>query len=162
MTQTPSRGDTRYDGYLFTPRGGFNGIAHDGETDGTHLRRHSHDEHYTFDGNGDEDGFVEEGSGRSNMRTHERPTFEKFCRRTLQFSKLPEGVTHSDIAGAVRGGLLLEIYLRMQDRIGSVSFLHAADAQEFFRHIRRHDLYIRDKRVCKPFMGPSYKLISIG
>lgn len=52
-----------------------------------------------------------------------------------------------DIVDVIKGGMLLDIYLRSHDRSASVSFLEEAHAQEFFRHVRRNDLYIRGKRV---------------
>ncbi|RDW89639.1 hypothetical protein BP6252_01671 [Coleophoma cylindrospora] len=148
MAHEPGRSDTKYDlNYLSTPRNGFNGVVHEGQTSGYGSRRHSHEEDYTFDENGIDDGHFEEDSGQDNWRTHARPTLEKFCQRTIQISKLPEGVTHSDITDAVRGGMLLEIYLRAQDRIANISFLNATDAQGFFHYVKRHDLYVRGKRV---------------
>ena len=79
----------------------------------------------------------------------QRPQFERQCARTLQFSNLAEGVTHADITGAVRGGVLLDVFLRAHDRSATVSFISSADAKKFHDHVRRHDLYIRNKRVGK-------------
>lgn len=77
----------------------------------------------------------------------QRPQFERQCTRTLQLSNLADGTTHADITGAVRGGLLLDIFLRGHERSATVSFLNSADAKKFYDHVRRHDLYIRSKRV---------------
>ena len=60
---------------------------------------------------------------------------------------LADGTTHGDITGAVRGGLLLDIFMRSHERSATVSFLNAADARAFFDHARKHDLYIKNKRV---------------
>ncbi|KAF9875639.1 hypothetical protein CkaCkLH20_07020 [Colletotrichum karsti] len=76
-----------------------------------------------------------------------RPQFERIATRTILIVNLPEGTTHGDITAVVRGGQLLDIFLRTYDRSAQVSFLHSADAKEFFEHIRRHDLYIKQKRV---------------
>ena len=43
--------------------------------------------------------------------------------------------------------MLLDIYVRSHDKTASVSFLEESAAQDFFRHVKRHDLYIRGKRV---------------
>jgi len=43
--------------------------------------------------------------------------------------------------------MLLDVYLRKHDRTAAVSFLHAIHAQNFFDHIRKNDLYIKNKRV---------------
>ncbi|RKU48036.1 hypothetical protein DL546_007658 [Coniochaeta pulveracea] len=69
------------------------------------------------------------------------------CTRTVLIQNLPQGTTHADVTDAVRGGLLLDIFLRTHDRACSVSFLHAADARYFYDYARKHDLYINNKRV---------------
>ncbi|KAJ9131144.1 Negative regulator of differentiation 1 [Coniochaeta hoffmannii] len=69
------------------------------------------------------------------------------CTRTVLLSNLAEGTTHADVTDAVRGGLLLDVFLRPHDRCVALSFLHAADARAFFDHVRKNDLYIKNKRV---------------
>lgn len=69
------------------------------------------------------------------------------CTRTVLLTNLSEGTTHADITDAVRGGFLLDIFLRPHERCVAISFLHATDARAFFDHVRRNDLYIRNKRV---------------
>lgn len=78
-----------------------------------------------------------------------RPSYERQCARSLLFCGLAEGTTHLDITEAIRGGQLLDIYMRGNERMAAVSFVRATDAQAFFDHVRRHDLYIRHKRVSK-------------
>lgn len=107
---------------------------------------------FTYMQDGPSDGFYEGGSGNNDSQTRfTRPQYDKFAKRTLLLSNLPEGVTHADVVDAVRGGMLLDIFLRAHDRAASVSFLEEPHAQEFYRHVKRHDLYIRDKRVHSPF-----------
>lgn len=84
-----------------------------------------------------------------NEQASTRPFYERQCPRTLLLTSLAEGVTHNEITEAVRGGQLLDVYLRPLDRTATVSFLQAADARAFFDHVRRHDLYIKQKRVSK-------------
>jgi hypothetical protein len=94
------------------------------------------------------DGICDGGSGNNDLQTRFiRPQLEKCAKRTILLSNLPEGVTHANLVDAIRGGMLLEIYLRTHDRVASVSFLEEAHAQEFYRHVKRHDLYIGGKRV---------------
>ncbi|KAL2181977.1 uncharacterized protein P884DRAFT_12945 [Thermothelomyces heterothallicus CBS 202.75] len=104
--------------------------------------------------NDDENGASEAGSrpedrpgARYTKLQGQRPQFERQCARTLQLSNLAEGTTHADIVNAVRGGMLLDIFLRSHDRSATVSFLNSEDAKKFYEHVRRHDLYIRNKRV---------------
>jgi len=105
----------------------------------------------TYMPDGPSDGFYDGGSGNNDSQTRfTRPHFDKFAKRTVLLANLPEAVTHADIVDVVRGGMLLDIYLRTHDRAASVSFLKEAHAQEFYRHVKRQDLYIGGKRVIDP------------
>lgn len=88
---------------------------------------------------------LDESAGHA--RAQDRPFYERQCARSILLSNLAEGTTHADITEVIRGGQLLDIHLRPHDRTSAVSFLMAADARAFFDHVRRHDLYIRHKRV---------------
>ncbi|KAH8895088.1 hypothetical protein GQ53DRAFT_642540 [Thozetella sp. PMI_491] len=72
---------------------------------------------------------------------------ERQCNRTIQLLNLAEGTTPLDIVKAVRGGMLLDVFIRHHERTANISFAYAADAQGFFNHVRKHDLYIRNKRL---------------
>lgn len=50
--------------------------------------------------------------------------------------------------------MLIEIYLRARDNSAVISFLHGVDAQAFYEHARRNDLYIKDQRVRHPETFP--------
>lgn len=67
--------------------------------------------------------------------------------RTVALKGLSDRTTHKDIATVVRGGSLLDIFLRIRERAASVSFVDGSAAQEFLTHVKRHDLYILGKRV---------------
>jgi hypothetical protein len=64
--------------------------------------------------------------------------------RTILFTNLHEKTTHKDLTGMLRGGRLLDIYLR-NDRSATVSF--AEGAAEFMNYAKRNDFYIHNKRV---------------
>lgn len=97
---------------------------------------------------GPSDGFYDGGSGNNDSQTKfTRQQYDKFAKRTILLANLPEGATHAEIVDVVRGGMLLDIYVRSHDKTASVSFLEESAAQDFFRHVKRHDLYIRGKRV---------------
>lgn len=70
--------------------------------------------------------------------------------RTVALRGLSDRTTHRDVAAAVRGGALLDIFLRIRERVASVSFVDGSAAQEFLAHVKRHDLYILGKRVGLP------------
>lgn len=105
------------------------------------------DEDYSVSGGGPVGSFQTQAyNGHAPMRPH----YQRQCARSILLSKLPDNTTHADITDAVRGGQLLDIYLRSNDRTAAVSFLLAADAKAFYDHVKRHDLYINHKRVGGP------------
>lgn len=132
-----------------------------------------HDDGFSFAPDGQEDGLFDEERGHNEFQSTRpsRPQYQKVAKRTVLLYNLPEGVTHADVTNVIRGGMLLDIYLRTHDRAASasVSFLEGAHAQEFFRHVKRHDLYIRGKRVSnisvkslKQLLTASFRLRSAG
>lgn len=136
----------------YTPRGG------NGQNNGTNghngangysngFNHHSQNDDYGSSPDGADDIYDGSPNNDSQPRS-QRQQFDKFAKRTILLSNLPDGTTHAEITEVVRGGMLLDIYLRANDRNASVSFLEESAAQEFFRYVKRHDLYIRGKRVC--------------
>lgn len=77
-----------------------------------------------------------------------QPQYMRICKRTIALCGLPPFVTLGDVTGVVRGGQLLDIYLRGAEHTASVSFVREDDAIRFYEHARRNDIYIRNKRVC--------------
>lgn len=68
--------------------------------------------------------------------------------RTVLIANLPERTTHKDLAGIIRGGRLLDIFLR-NDRTASISFIEGA--AEFLAYAKRNDIYLHMKRVSTSF-----------
>ncbi|KAL6152017.1 hypothetical protein ACJQWK_04703 [Exserohilum turcicum] len=64
--------------------------------------------------------------------------------RTVLITNLPERTTHKDLASIVRGGRLLDIFLR-NDRTATVSFVEGA--AEFLAYTKRNDIYLHMKRL---------------
>jgi hypothetical protein len=93
------------------------------------------------------DGFSEAGNGYTDQGR--RQQYAKNSQRTIQLSNLPEAATHAEIANVIRGGMLLDLYLRSNDRVAAISFLEEEHAKAFFHYVKRNDLYIRGKRVSK-------------
>ena len=69
-------------------------------------------------------------------------------KRTLLLYNLSDKVIHKDIVGVVRGGVILDIYMRTAEKSALVSFLDPIAAQAFLRHARRDKLSLYGKRVC--------------
>lgn len=72
-----------------------------------------------------------------------RPPFPR-DQRTILFTNLSDRTTHQDLVNIIRGGRLLDIYIR-NDRSATVSFVEGA--QEFLAYAKRNDFYIHAKRV---------------
>lgn len=70
------------------------------------------------------------------------------CRRTIALCGLPSLTTLGDVTGVVRGGQLLDVYLRNAEHTASISFVQEEDAIRFYEYARKNDIYIKNKRVC--------------
>ncbi|KAI0480845.1 hypothetical protein GGR56DRAFT_292395 [Xylariaceae sp. FL0804] len=81
------------------------------------------------------------------MHNVERPHYPRICRRTIALLGLAESTSHWDITSVIRGGQLLDIFIRFAERSANVSFLLEDDATRFYDHARKHDIYINNKRV---------------
>jgi len=79
----------------------------------------------------------------------EKQIYARNEQRTLLIKNLSDRVTHKDIVDVVRGGALLDIYLRSNDKSASVSFVEGAAALAFLAYAKRNDIYIHGKRVSK-------------
>lgn len=82
------------------------------------------------------------GRGDEDQKQAQRvPVHEQ---RTILIANLSEHTTHKDLAGIVRGGRLLDIFVR-NDRTATVSFVEGA--AEFLAYTKRNDIYLHTKRV---------------
>lgn len=70
--------------------------------------------------------------------------------RSIVLRGLSAFTTLADIANVIRGGHVLNMFLRSRDRTAHVSFVDAIAAEKFIIHSKRSDLYIKGKRVCIP------------
>ena len=73
-----------------------------------------------------------------------RLPFPRDDQRTVLFTNLSDHTTHQDLVNIIRGGRLLDVYIR-NDRSATVSFVEGA--QEFLAYAKRNDFYIHAKRV---------------
>lgn len=91
-----------------------------------------------------------------------QPNYMRMCKRTIALCGLPPFVTLGDVTGVVRGGQLLDIYLRGAEHTASVSFVQEDDAVRFYEHAKRNDIYIRNKRVCNPILRINITIAKVG
>lgn len=66
---------------------------------------------------------------------------------TIEMRNLPERCTHLDITKSIRGGALVQIYMRFTERMARVTFVDAAAAREFLARGKRIGFYIHNKKV---------------
>lgn len=87
-----------------------------------------------------------ESSIDSPLDDGEEPTqrVQVHDQRTILITNLSERTTHKDLVGIIRGGRLLDIFLR-HDRSATVSFVEGA--AEFLAYAKRKDIYLHTKRV---------------
>ena len=69
--------------------------------------------------------------------------------RSVVLKGISPFTTFADVLGEIRGGAVLNIYLRPQDRTAHVAFVDPMAAEKFLIHSKRTDIYIRGKRVRK-------------
>lgn len=95
------------------------------------------------------DWFVRDDShGNGQSANHQRQP-SRNEQRTILLCNLSDRTGYKDIVNIIRGGAILSIYLRSNERTASVSFVHGTSAQDFFAYAKRNDIYIHDKRVSK-------------
>lgn len=75
----------------------------------------------------------------------ERKRLGKTEQRTIFAKNLSDRTCHKDIVDFIRGGLVLDIYLR--ERSASISFVEGSAGQEFMSHVKRKDIYVHGKRL---------------
>ncbi|KAF3491095.1 uncharacterized protein GIQ15_00612 [Arthroderma uncinatum] len=78
--------------------------------------------------------------------------------RTVAIKNVPERATHRDITAVVRGGALVDVFLRSRDHMASVSFADTKAAQEFYTYAKRCNLCILDRPVDISWAERQYSL----
>jgi hypothetical protein len=80
----------------------------------------------------------------ADIHPSSQPPYPRNDQRTILITNLPTNVTHKDLVDVVRGGRLLDVFLR-NDRAATISFVEGA--QDFLAYAKRNDIYIHAKRV---------------
>ena len=98
----------------------------------------------------DDSSFLSEPEKEDQYLSTPRIQKQQYARaeqRTILIKNLSDRTTHKDITDVIRGGAVLDIFLRSNERSASVSFLEGSAAQDFMNYVRRNDVYIHGKRV---------------
>jgi hypothetical protein len=95
---------------------------------------------------GQPDSSIDDISGDKDdeHQSSSNPAVPKNDQRTILIGNLAERTTHKDLVNIIRGGRLLDIYIR-NDRSATVSFVEGA--QEFLTYAKRNDFYLHTKRL---------------
>ena len=101
---------------------------------------------------------VEEEATQTTAPTHERPQYARAESRTIVLRNLSDRVGHKDLVDCIRGGAVLDIFLRSNDRSASISFVEGSAAQAFLNYAKRNDIYLHGKRVRLPYLGEGLEL----
>jgi hypothetical protein len=104
---------------------------------------HSYNRVYSF---GQPDSSIDTPLKDDDFQTLSNPRVPTHDQRTVLITNLSEHTTHKDLVGIIRGGRLLDIFLR-NDRSATVSFVEGA--HEFLAYAKRNDIYLHTKRVSK-------------
>ena len=81
----------------------------------------------------------------------DKPQFSKQEQRTILFKNLSDRTGHKDIVDVTRGGAILDIYLRSNEKSASVSFVEGSAALAWMNYVKRNDIYIHGKRVSERY-----------
>ena len=106
--------------------------------------------HYSF--GQDDSSFpsdLEKDDHQSPMATIEKQQYTRAGQRTIVAKNLSDRATHKDIVDIIRGGAVLDIFLRTNERSASISFVEESAAQNFMNHAKRNDIYVNGKRVSR-------------
>jgi hypothetical protein len=68
--------------------------------------------------------------------------------RSIVVRGLPQQTCLADVVKVIRGGVVLNMYLRPRDRTAHIAFVDPIAAEKFIIHSKRSDIYVKGKRVC--------------
>ncbi len=86
----------------------------------------------------------------SSTPKSERRHYEKVEQRTIVAKNLHERTIYKDLTDIIRGGLLLDIWLKSNEKTAFVSFVEGQHALNFMNYVKRNDIIIKGKRVSPP------------
>lgn len=81
--------------------------------------------------------------------------------RSVVLKGISPFTTMADVLAVIRGGAILNIFLRPQQRTAHVAFVEYNAAEKFLIHSKRIDTYIKGKRVCAALAQTELPLTAI-
>jgi hypothetical protein len=115
----------------------------------TWMNKDNEDPSHSSDSPENDEPPVSHTPSNAELGTDETPrnSVARHAKRSLRLDNLTVTTGISDIAAAIRGGQILEIYQRYKEKAAVVSFVYEHEAQAFYDYTRKNDLYIKSKRV---------------
>lgn len=89
---------------------------------------------------------VREESGWQTIST-EKPLSDNGGKKTLLIKNLPTNVTIKEIVNLIRGGALLDVYIKFSTKCAFVSFVDPDAAHAFMKYAKRKGIYLQGKMV---------------
>ncbi|KAF8427873.1 hypothetical protein EV426DRAFT_529147 [Tirmania nivea] len=80
-------------------------------------------------------------------------------KRTIYLTKLPDRVTYAQIFSVIRGGIVVDVWMKPSDHAASVSFVDCSAAENFYQFTRKNDIYIDGKRINVEWREPSRQFV---
>ncbi|KAF8466397.1 hypothetical protein BDZ91DRAFT_725335 [Kalaharituber pfeilii] len=80
-------------------------------------------------------------------------------RRTLYLTKLPDRITYGQIFSVIRGGAVVDVWMKSSDHAASVSFVECSAAESFYQYAKRNDIYIDGRRINVDWREPSRQFV---
>ncbi|KAF8451312.1 hypothetical protein BGX38DRAFT_1269561 [Terfezia claveryi] len=80
-------------------------------------------------------------------------------KRTIYLTKLPDRVTYAQIFSVIRGGTVVDVWMKSSDHAASVSFVDCSAAENFYQYTRKNDIYIDGKRIHVEWREPSRQFV---
>ena len=131
-------------GTEWPPNSTGNGFQGSSKSFGKSTGRHNS---YTQDDDVSWDPELDRDNDSLAVPRAEKKRYAREEQRTIIAKNLSDRATHKDIVDFVRGGLVLDIYLRPTERSASISFVEGSAAQDFMNYVKRRDVYVHGKRV---------------
>ncbi|KAI5794313.1 hypothetical protein DFH27DRAFT_565871 [Peziza echinospora] len=80
-------------------------------------------------------------------------------KRTIYLTKLPERVTYAKIFDVIRGGAVVDVWVKASDHAASVSFIECDAAENFYQYARKNDIYIDGRRINVDWREPTRQFV---
>ncbi|KAI5815576.1 hypothetical protein BZA77DRAFT_74341 [Pyronema omphalodes] len=94
-------------------------------------------------------------NSHANHNGNDGQVVESKARRTLFFCNLPKDATYADLVAVVKGGPLVDVWMKNQDHCASVSFVNPEDADNYLRWAKRNGVVVLGRRVEIRYREPS-------